>query len=493
MKDRGENCSEQDAFDERDVNRLAAICEFSEDAILGMTLEGIITEWNLGASELYGYSSDEAIGRSVSFILPSSHLGELDHILDKIRKGGRIKHFDTVRVRKDGSTVEVSLTASPIKDGAGRLTGVSWIARDITGRKAMEMALRESEEKFRVLMETASTVILLHQGYNFIYANPATELATGYPKDELFQMKFWELTAPEYRDVVRSRGIARLQGENPEQRYEVKIVTKQGDLRWWDLASSNMGYRGKPSILVTGLDITDRKMAENALDDARSQAELYVDILSHDIGNMNQAMMGYLEIALELNEGNEGMRELIERPMEIIQNSASLINNVRKLKRLQTDQNPLCATDLDKVLQAVCLKHLRESPRSIEVRYRPSRPRLIMANDQLEDLFSSLVENAIKHSSGSLVIDIKLSEVGQAPKKYYQVDVENNGPGIPDDEKVKLLADIRDDQARTRGIGIQIIKSLVKKYGGQIALEDRVPGDPSKGVRFTVVLPALEN
>ena len=248
MSDREKCCNELDIHDERDVNRLAAICEFSEDAILGMTLEGIINEWNLGASELYGYSSDEAIGRSVSFILPSSHLGELDHILDKIRKGGRIKHFDTVRIRKDGSLMDVSLTASPIKDHAGQLTGVSWIARDITSRKAMEMALRESEEKFRVLMETASTVILLHQGYNFIYANPSTELATGYSKDELFQLRFWELTAPEYRDIVRARGIARLHGENPEQRYEVKIVTKQGVCAGWTWRPGKLDYRGKPWI-----------------------------------------------------------------------------------------------------------------------------------------------------------------------------------------------------------------------------------------------------
>ena len=116
-----------------------------------------------------------------------------------------------------------------------------------------------------------------------------------------------------------------------------------------------------------------------------------------------------------------------------------------------------------------------------------------MANDQLEDLFSNLVENAIKHSSGPLVIDIKLSEAWQADKKYYRVDVEDSGPGIPDEEKAKLLADIRDDQARKRGIGMQIIKSLVKKFGGRIGLEDRVPGDPSKGVKFTVVFPAFEN
>ncbi len=493
MRDRGKNCIELYNLDERDVNRLAAIVEFSEDAILGMTLDGIITEWNQGASELYNYSANEAIGQSVSFLLPSSHQGELDYILESIKKGGHIEYFDTVRVRKDGSCIDITLTASPIKDWAGHLTGVSWIARDITNRKAMEMALRESEEKFRVLTETTSTVILLHQGGNYLHANRATELATGYSKDELFQMKYWELAAPEYRDVITTRGAARLRGEHPEQRYEVKIVTKRGEQRWWDLASSKLEYQGKPSILVTGLDITDRKQAENALDDARSQAELYVDILSHDIGNMNQAMMGYLEMALEMNKENEAVRELIERPMEIIQNSASLIKNVRKLKRLQADRIPLSATDLDKVLHTVCSKQIRDSPRSIEVHYSPSSPSLTMANDQLEDLFSSIVENAIKHSSGPIVIDIMLSEAWQADKKYYRVDVIDNGPGITDDEKAILLADIRDDQARKRGIGMQIIKSLVKKFGGRIGLEDRVTRDPSKGSKFTVVLPAFEN
>lgn len=133
---------------------LAAIVDSSDDAIVSKGLDGIITSWNKSAERMFGYSADEAIGQSITLIIPLDRRKEEDTILSKLRQGERIEHFETVRVRKDGTTIDVSLTISPVRDATGQIVGASKIARDITDRKRAENALRESEERFRQLAAT---------------------------------------------------------------------------------------------------------------------------------------------------------------------------------------------------------------------------------------------------------------------------------------------------------------------------------------------------
>jgi PAS domain S-box-containing protein len=128
---------------------LAAIVESSDDAIISKDLNGRIVTWNAGAERLFGHREQEVIGRPITLIIPHSHLNEETMILQRIRDGERIDHYETVRQRKDGSLLDISLTVSPIRDGLGNIVGASKVARDITRRKFVEEALRESEERFR--------------------------------------------------------------------------------------------------------------------------------------------------------------------------------------------------------------------------------------------------------------------------------------------------------------------------------------------------------
>ncbi len=125
--------------------RLAAIVESSEDAIVSKTLEGIILSWNAGAERLFGYTAAEAIGRSITLIIPPEREGEEREVLERLRRGERVEHFETVRVSKRGRRIDISLTVSPIRDATGRIVAASKVARDITDRKRAEEALREAD------------------------------------------------------------------------------------------------------------------------------------------------------------------------------------------------------------------------------------------------------------------------------------------------------------------------------------------------------------
>ncbi len=135
------------------IGLLAAIVESSEDAIVSKTLDGIITSWNDSAERLFGYTASEAIGQHISLIIPFDRRDEETIIIDRIKRGERIEHFDTIRVRKDKTELDISLRISPLRDASGKIVGASKIARDITQSKKIERALRESEERYRTLSD----------------------------------------------------------------------------------------------------------------------------------------------------------------------------------------------------------------------------------------------------------------------------------------------------------------------------------------------------
>ena len=128
---------------------LSAIVDSSDDAIISKNLDGVITSWNMGAERLFGYTAGEAVGRPVTMLIPGDRLDEEAKILEQLKRGERVDHFETIRIRKDGAQLNISLTISPVKDGVGRIIGASKVARDITDRILTEKALREYAEQLK--------------------------------------------------------------------------------------------------------------------------------------------------------------------------------------------------------------------------------------------------------------------------------------------------------------------------------------------------------
>jgi PAS domain S-box-containing protein len=253
------------------------------------------------------------------------------------------------------------------------------------------------------------------------------------------------------------------------------------------------------SYVYTIEDTTERLRIENDLLESKKQAELYVDLMAHDINNMNQIALGFLELAEDkmISEGklDAGQMGLLSKPMESLNNSSRLIDNVKKLQKEKSGQLGDRLMDVGEVLQEVKKQHESAPGYAVSIDYINSCGCQVMANDLLKEVFSNLVGNAIKHSSSPVNIKIRSSCINQDGKKFCLIVVEDDGPGIPDGIKRQIFDRLGEEHGmalpRGKGLGLYLAKTLVSDYHGRIWVEDREPGDHTKGSRFVVMLPAF--
>ncbi len=257
--------SNQQAFDvEAELFTLAAIVESSEDAIYSKTLDDLVLSWNKGAERLFGYSAHEMIGQPIYTIVPPERRTELASSMRRVTEKQRIEHFETVRKRKDGQLIDVSVTISPVKDASGKIVGASTIARDITARKHMEEQLRQSEQRFRALIEqSADAIVLIDTQGRVLYISPSTTRILGYMPEELIGRKVLEMIHPDDWETIRAVLAAIVQELGKSLSAEFRARCKDGTFRWMEgtgtnlLADPNIG-----AIVGNYRDITERKQIE---------------------------------------------------------------------------------------------------------------------------------------------------------------------------------------------------------------------------------------
>jgi PAS domain S-box-containing protein/diguanylate cyclase (GGDEF)-like protein len=246
--------------------RLVAIVEASDDAIIGKMLDGTITSWNPGAERLFGYTAAEAVGRSITLVIPQDRLREENLIVRQIAQGDTVRHYETVRQRKDGTPVDISVTVSPIRDADGTIIGASKIARDIGERKRAEEKLRESEHNNRMLMESLADGVFVAQDYRFVFANPALLAILGYSQAEFVGLPFANVVAPEFLDAWTERFTQRVgTGPEPPRNYEVRFLRNGGGDLILELRASRVPFKGRLAALGVIRDTTERKRADDKI------------------------------------------------------------------------------------------------------------------------------------------------------------------------------------------------------------------------------------
>jgi PAS domain S-box-containing protein len=464
-------------------------------AAIFMVQENKFIYVNPSALDMLGYTADEIFHMDFWAPVHPEFQEEIKQYGISLLHGMMIPgRFMIKFLKKNGDSGWADITVAPIRYH-GRPTGVI-TALDVTDRKRAEEALKESEEKFRVLSELSPSAIFLYQGDKLIYANPAAMEFTGFSLGELLSKNFWDMVHPEYMELVRAYGLARQRNETVPARYEVRYLTKNGQERWAEFTAGMIEYKGKPAGIVTASDTTDRKQTEIALGEAKAQAELYVDLMGHDINNMNQAAMGFLELACNKlrSEGklDTGDMPLIASATESLRSSTKLISSVRKLQKERKGALKPEVIQLKKVLAGVKDHYSKVPGRDITISYNALCECRVRANELLVDVFSNIVGNSIKHSSGPLAINISLQVTEEKERPYCRVTIEDTGPGIPDTLKRTIFERAGRDRARLtgKGLGLYLVKTLVDDYGGRVRVEDRVPGDHTKGSRFIVMLPS---
>jgi PAS domain S-box-containing protein len=260
--------------DERATGLLAAIVDSSDDAIVSKDLDGMITSWNKAAERIFGYPAEEAVGRHITLIIPDDRREEEADILSRLKRGERVDHFQTVRVRKDGSTLDVSLTISPVRDSSGRIIGASKVARDITTQRRAEIALRESEERFRAIVQaTPECVKVVGPDGTLLAMNSAgcAMVEAGVDK-EIIGQSVYGLIAPEFRQRFIEFNQNVCNGNKGQ--IEFQIIGLRGTRRWMETHAVPMrdNSSGRTVQLAVTRDVTARREADEKL--RRSEEEL---------------------------------------------------------------------------------------------------------------------------------------------------------------------------------------------------------------------------
>jgi PAS domain S-box-containing protein len=372
-----------------------------------------------------------------------------------------------------------------------------YVAVDITERKKAEEMLHASEEKFRMVAESANTGILLVQGEDIVYINQALAEMCGYTVDECKNLKFWNMVPPDRMEYIRWAGNARQQGWMGPSRTELKLIHKNGGDIWLDCNWSVPTLGGKPSVLVMCVDITARKRAESDVLKSKAQAELYLDLMGHDINNLNQIAQGFLEMAIDSLDLAPKQKELLEKPLEALQGSSRIIASIRKLQKAERGEFPSKTVDVCNLLEELKARYSNVPDRKVTINFEYTHPACVPANELIGDIFSNIIGNAIKHSDPGkpLIINLEIENVVWDDKGYFRITIEDNGPGISDEMKAKLFSRFTRGETRSsgKGLGLYIARTLVQSFQGKLWVEDRVHGDNTGGTRFVVLLPVAEN
>ncbi len=258
---------------------LAAIVKSSEDAIIATTPAGVILIWNRGANLMFGYSSEEAVGEDVSMMMAPERIGDLDHFIGQISRGIAVSQFESLCLRRDGSAIDVSVSGAPIQNSAGEVTALSAVIRDISGRKRAEEALRESDERFRVMADGCPAVIWTTDAEGELqFINRAYREAFGVRQEELAGGQWQALIHPEDA-LLYTQDFQRAVLDRKSFQGQARLRRADGMWRWFDSHaaarfSSADEFQGHVGL---SLDITEDKRASDALHRSEERFRVMAD------------------------------------------------------------------------------------------------------------------------------------------------------------------------------------------------------------------------
>ena len=481
--------------------QLSAIVEWADEAIIGKSLDGIVTSWNNGAARLYGYTADEAVGRHGSFISPPAQKDELEPILRQLREGRPVDRIETRRLRRDGSLVDVSVTYSPIMDAAGTITGVSAISRDITQLVRARQEIADREERIRLLLDsTAEAIYGIDLSGVCTFCNSACARMLGYESPAA-------LIGKQLHPLIhhtRGDGMPYPPEQSPIYRsMRHRDGAHVDDEVLWraDGTSFPAEYWSHPIVrhvevigaVVTFLDIAERREAEREIHDGVRRREQFLAMLSHELRNPLAAILSATRLLHHGTWNDPSGHEAASVVERQARHMARLLDDLLDVARITRGRIVLHNEHID----------LRETTRSAIESLGPFMEehgtRLTVDLDdeaipvfgdpaRLQQVQANLLSNAAKYSPPGSEVRMEVRRDGD----HAVIRVSDSGRGI-EPEVLPRIFDlfVQGKQSIERpegglGIGLTLARSLVDLHHGSI--EAASPG-LACGSTFTVRIP----
>jgi PAS domain S-box-containing protein len=376
------------------------------------------------------------------------------------------------------------------------------LLKDLAEARGLIKKLEESaverkkiDDAYKTLMTNSIQGVLIIQDSKIVFANLAFVEMSGYSIGELFSFTTDNIKTSIFeddRDVVWRDLKKRLTGKNAPSRYEFRLIKKDGSMFWVESLASFVDYRNKPAIQMSFIDITDLKKAEDNLKGERNRAELYLDILSHDIINNNQGIISSSEILLLNPDLPDNLKKYVRNSISQARATSQLITNVKKLSELsKLDVKPEGMDATTVIADSIERIHKMFPDKKIQFNFPDADSKvLIKGNRYMKDAVSNILINAVKSNRGEdVVVDI-LSEDSK-PDNFWKFEFKDNGPGVPDEVKTSIFSKIDDSTETVQGsrLGLRLVKKFVDGCGGKVWVEDKIKGEPDKGSNFILMLP----
>jgi len=484
---------------EEKIHSLANAVESSNDAIITQSLGGVIESWNKGAEQVYGYSPEEVLGKDIAILEPNTHKGEVKQLIEKTKQEKKVQHHETLRLKKDGTIINVSVTLSPVFDKSGKFMAVSCIGRDITESIKAKEALRSSNNYNRSLIEASldPLVTIGHDG-KITDVNTSTEFVTGYIRNELIGTDFTDyFTEPEkakqgYQEVFR---------EGLVSDYALEIRHRNGHIT--PVLFNASVYKDELGdvigVFAAARDITERKKAEEILklkleELARSNAELeqFAYVSSHDLQEPLRMISSYLQLLQRRYQGSidEKADKYIYYAVDGASRMQTLINDLLDFSRVTTRASEPELTDSELILnQTLSNLELYIKQNNAAVSHDPL-PEVLADYTQLSQVFQNMIINGIKfHSEEAPKIHIS----AEIKASEWVFSVKDNGIGIDLQYSEKIFEVFKrlhkKEEYPGTGIGLAICKKIVERHGGSIWIESEL----GKGSTFYFTLPVNHN
>jgi PAS domain S-box-containing protein len=482
------------------AGRLAAIVESTDDAIISKTLDGIITSWNPAAERLFGYSSQEVIGKPMLLLVPPELQQEERDILARIAKGERIEHFETRRVCKPGNQIDVAVTVSPLRDSSGRVIGASTIARDITEAKRIQEQTAQHAALLTlapaVVRDMSDRIVLWTRGAQQLYGY-SQEQALGRISHELLETVF-PLPLADIQKTLHANGLWEGELEHRARDGKRVVVASQ-----WVLHRDPKGHPSR--ILEANADITALKQAE-ALQQRSQKLESLGTLaggIAHDFNNILSAINGSALLAISQLPPDHPAQICLTEIEKAGVRASDLVRRILTFSRPQ-DQN-MQVQEIQPVIEDALQLVRSTLPAMIEIRteFAPDLPKVLIDATQIYQVLVNLATNAA-HAIGDKngVIEVKLEErtvtenevllYSEVPAGHYtRLLVSDNGCGMD----AATLQRIFDPFFSTKptgkgtGLGLSVVHGIVTAHRGLM----KVYSEPGKGTTFHVYFPAVRD